>query len=685
MTRSLLLLLGASSLAATASVPHATAQVVTPPITVTATPETQAITVPDAVEAKRRIDKTAGAVDIVPAEEVRDGRANTVKDILDYVPGVFAQSKYGQEDSRLSIRGSGLSRNVHLRGTRLLRDGIPVTDADGAGDTQEIDPLAVDYTEIYKGANALQYGASLLGGAVNFVSPTGRSQPGFLVRQEFGSFGSMRSQFGVGGASGNYDYYVTPTYSISDGFRDHTEQHYSRLNGNLGYRFGDGAETRFFLSAAEINQKIPSSLTKAQALADPKQTAAASYNGNTKRNIDSLRGANKTTFLTDTGEITAGAFLARKDLFHPLFGGFDRVIDNDEVNGGGFARWTDEQQIAGHRNETTLGVNYFAGTMEARQFVNVGGRRGALTSDSDQISRTWEIYGENAFYVVPTVALIAGLQGTFAYREYHDEFLSNGNQSFEKHFDSANPKIGARWDVTPQAQVFSNLSWSNEPPPFSELGTTTVQNNLKAQESKTLELGTRGKSGDIAWDAAVYYAWLDHELQYQTVNNVTNVFNADKTIHQGLELGGEWAALRSSLSSGDKTSLRAAYTFSDFRFDNDRVYRDNDIPGAPRHLLRAELRYSHARGWYAGPNVEWVPQGYYVDNANSLKTDAYALLGAKTGYDFGNGMKVFLDGRNLLDKTYISNTSVAASATANSTLFNPGDGRAVYVGAEFRW
>lgn len=680
MTRSMLILLGSCGLAATAS-----AQVITPPITVTAVPETPAITVPNAEEARRRIDKTAGGVDIVPSDEVRDGHANTVKDILDYVPGVFAQSKYGQEDSRLSIRGSGLSRNNHLRGTRILRDGVPITDADGSGDTMEIDPLAVDYTEIYKGANALQYGASLLGGAVNFVSPTGRSQPGFLVRQEFGSFGSMRSQFGVGGASGDYDYYITPTYSMSDGFRDHTEQQYSRLNGNIGYRIGDSTETRFFLSAADINQKIPSSLTKAQALANPKQTSAASYNGNTKRNIDSLRGANRTTMLTDTGEVTVGAFLARKDLFHPLFGGFDRVIDNDEVNGGGFARWTDEQQIAGHRNETTLGVNYFAGTMEAKQFVNVGGRRGALTSDSDQISRTWEVYGENAFYIVPTVALIAGLQGSFAYREYHDEFLSNGNQSFEKNFDSANPKIGARWDAAPQSQVFTNLSWSNEPPPFSELGTTTVQNNLKAQESKTLELGTRGKAGDLAWDAAVYYAWLQNELQYQTVNNTTNVFNAGKTIHQGLELGGEWTALRSSFSTGDKTALRAAYTFSDFRFDHDRVYRNNDIPGAPRHVLRAELRHSHASGWYAGPNVEWVPQGYYVDNANSLKTDPYALLGAKTGYDFGNGMTVFLDGRNLLDKTYISNTGVAATANAGSTLFNPGDGRAVYVGAEFRW
>jgi iron complex outermembrane receptor protein len=679
-----LALLGATAALALMA-PQARSQTVTQPVTVTAKPEDEAITVPNVEEARKRIEKTAGSVDIVPASEVRDGHANTVRDILDFVPGAFAQSKYGQEDSRLSIRGSGLSRNNHLRGTRILRDGIPITDADGAGDTMEIDPLAVDYTEIYKGANALQYGASLLGGAVNFVSPTGRSNPGFMLRQEFGSFQSMRSQFGVGAAQGDFDYYVTPTYSHSEGFRDHTNQDYHRLNGNVGYRFGDGAETRFFLSAADINQKIPASLTKQQALSNPKQTTAASFQGNTKRNIDSVRGANKTTFLTDSGEVTVGAFAARKDLFHPLFGGFNRVIDNDETNGGGFAKWTDQQQIAGHRNETTLGVNFFGGRMEAKQFNNVGGSRGALLSDSDQISRTWELYGENAFYVLPTVALIGGLQGTFAYREYRDEFLSDGNASFKNNYNSANPKIGARWDYAAQQQAFANLSWSTEPPPFSELGTTGVQNNIKAQESKTVELGLRGRSGDFAWDAAVYYAWLQNELQFQTVNGTTNVFNADKTIHQGVELGGEWTALRDSFGLGDKTALRLAYTFSDFRFDNDRVYRDNDVPGAPQHFLRAELRYSHASGWYAGPNVEWVPQGYYVDNANTLKTDAYALLGAKAGYDFGNGLKMFVDGRNLLDKAYISNTSVAASATASSALFNPGDGRAVYAGIEYRW
>lgn len=662
------------------------AQTVTAPISVTAAPLRDSLVTPPAEEARRRIERIPGGVGMVPADEIRDGRAQNVKDVLDFVPGVFAQPKYGQEDARLSIRGSGLSRAFHLRGTRLLRDGLPITDADGAGDTMEVDPLSMAYTEIYKGANALQYGASLLGGAVNFVSPTGRSQPGTLFRQELGSFGTFRTQLGAGAALGDFDYYVTPSYSHSDGYRDHTEQDYTRLNGNVGYRFADSAETRFFLSAANINQKIPNALTKSQALSAPESTTAQSFTGNTKRDIEALRGANKTTFLTDTGELTLGVFAANRTLFHPLSSpGFSTLIDNDEVNGGGFARWTGEFSLGGYRNEATLGINYFTGVNEARTYQNIGGGRGALTSHADQTSDTLEAYGENAFYILPEVALIAGLQGTTAKRELDDRFLSNGNQSFERGYNSINPKLGARWEYATGHQAFVNLSWADEPPPFSELGTATTTTSLESQKSKTLELGTRGRQGDFAWDAALYRSWLRDEIQLVTVNGMPTQQNVDSTIHQGIELGGEWVALRHMAAAGDRTSLRAAYTFSDFHFDNDRDWGSNDIPGAPPHYIRAELRYTHPDGWYAGPNVEWVPQAYYVDNANTLKTEPYALLGAKAGYDFGSGVKLFLDGRNLLDKTFISNVSTTTTANANSALFNPGDGRAVYGGIEVRW
>ena len=133
-----------------------------------------ALTVLTVQQAIRDIQQTPGGVALVPAEAYRNSTvANTIKDVLDYVPGVFAQPKWG-DDTRLSIRGSGLSRNFHLRGVQLYMDGIPINTADGYGDFQEIDPTAYKYVEVFKGGNALQFGANSLGGAINFVTPSGR-------------------------------------------------------------------------------------------------------------------------------------------------------------------------------------------------------------------------------------------------------------------------------------------------------------------------------------------------------------------------------------------------------------------------------------------------------------------------------------------------------------------------------
>jgi iron complex outermembrane receptor protein len=69
-----------------------------------------------AQQALREIQQTPGGVALVTADSYKNSTvANTIKDVLEYVPGVFVQPKWG-DDTRLSIRGSGLSRNFHLRG-----------------------------------------------------------------------------------------------------------------------------------------------------------------------------------------------------------------------------------------------------------------------------------------------------------------------------------------------------------------------------------------------------------------------------------------------------------------------------------------------------------------------------------------------------------------------------------------
>ena len=660
------------------------------------------LSVPTTAEATAEIERTPGAVEVVPADAyAKSTPAVTLKDALDYVPGVWVQPKWG-DDSRISIRGSSLSRNFHLRGIQLYMDGIPINTADGYGDFQEIDPSVYRYIEVYKGANALRFGANSLGGAINFVMPTGYDAALFGARVDVGSFGFKKTSISSGGVHGPVDYFIAGTWQEADGFRDHSWGESIRGAMNIGYRLSENVETRFYVNANSVDQRIPGSVTKASALSNPSAAAAGNIALDQQRNIDTVRIANRTTVRYAPGSfVEFGAFGVDRHLMHPIFQWLDYQYDDY----GGFLRVTDERTIGGYKNRLIAGVNLHNGKIDNKHFENLAGAvKGVLRSSSVDKSENVAAYVENSFFVTPDVALVAGTQFLHAVRDRRDRFFDDAlfapfndttpDDSGRTEFDLWSPKLGAIWDVTPWAQVFANVSRSAEVPSFGESAASAGQidfTTIRAQRATTYEIGTRGRTEDFSWDVAIYRANLDNELICFTAGAGTTcqVGNADKTIHQGVELGFGAALLRGLIADGaqpDALWLNAAYTFSDFRYDNDALWGDNELPGAPRHFVRAELLYKHPSGVYFGPNIEWAPEAYYVDSANTFKTASYAIWGAKIGFDNGGPVSAYIEGRNLSDEAYIASSSIAANLGGNDgNLFEPGTGRAIYGGVQLKW
>lgn len=655
-----------------------------PQITVNAPSGT--LTVPGTEAARAAIQQTPGAVEVVPDTEVKSGVARTVKDIVDYTPGVWAQPKFG-DDTRFSIRGSGLSRNFHLRSTQLFMDGIPINTSDGYGDFQEIDPTAYRYTEIYKGANALRYGANALGGAVNFVTPSGRDASVFDARIDGGAFGLLREQASSGKAIGPFDYFITGSNWSNDGYRDHSGGDGQRASGNFGYRITPDIETRFYFNVNRVRQSIPGEVTKDSALNSPRTAAAANVANDWQRNIDTGRVASKTTIRLDDATVDFGIFGVDRHLMHPIF----EWLDYQYNDYGAFGRYVADKAIAGFRDRFVAGVYMLNGDIDARQYVNVGGNKGAPTKQLLQKPQNYTAYAENSFYFLPKVALVTGAQFLYAIRKQDVPFTTEGDLAGRAAYSIFSPKVGLLWDVAPDAQVYANISRSGEAPSFGEGAgaSATPFFDIKAQTATTYEIGTRGRRPDYTWDLAVYHADIRNELLcYFSAFGNCNVTNADKTMHQGIEAGFGVSLLKSMFAFGpepDRLWLNVAYTYSDFHFDNDATFGNNRLPGAPEHYVRAELLYKHPSGFSMGPNVEWVPKAYYVDSANTLDTQPYALLGFKMAFDNGGRFSGYIEGRNLLDKHYISSTSIIDVATPTSALFDPGDGRAIYAGLRVRF
>ena len=657
-----------------------------------ATPPGGSLTTPTTAQAEALLARVPGSVVVVPDTAYKNSTpAVTIKDVLDYVPGVFVQPKWG-EDSRLSIRGSSLSRNFHLRSVQLFMDGIPINTADGYGDFQEIDPSAYRYVEVYKGANALRYGANSLGGAINFVTPTGRDASLFGASADIGSFGFHRLQSSSGGVKGPFDFFVTGSWQEADGFRDHSWGESTRASANLGYQLAPNVETRFYFNVNDIMQRIPGNVTRSAALSSPTTAAANNVANDWQRNIDSWRIANKTAIrLSPNTSIEVGGFVVDRHLMHPIF----QWLDYQYEDYGGFARMTDERYLGGFKNRLIVGANLHNGEIDNKQYLNNSNSgsaiKGALQSSSLDKSENASAYIENSFFFLPSVAFVAGTQFLHATRERTDRFLSNGDQSGQTEFDVWSPKVGLLWNVDPTWQVYANISRSAEVPSFGEGSNSKgiVFTDLKEQIATTYELGTRGRRPDYTWDLAIYRAEIKNELQclFSAFGNC-DVVNADRTVHQGIEIGFGAALLKSLLVAGalpDKLWLNVAYTLNDFHFDGDSKFGGNVLPGAPRHFLRSELLYKHPSGIFFGPNVEWVPQAYYVDSENTTKTAAYAIWGLKLGFDNGGPFSAYIEGRNLSDEAYIASASIIDKAGPASPLFEPGTGRSVFAGVRYRW
>lgn len=663
---------------------------------------------------RQSLARIAGGTNFILAEDYKKGRASNLQEALALQPGVLAISRFGAEEARLSIRGSGLQRTFHGRGIKILQDGLTLNEADGGFDMQALEPLAYQYVEVFRGANALQYGSSTLGGAINFITPTGHESSLAQVRAEAGNYGSWRGQVSSGHAQGPFDYYATVTNSARDGFRDYSQQNNQRALINLGWKFNEDLETRVYFNFAQSDSELPGSLTKIQAEQNPAAAAAGNVLRIDKRDFTYYRTATKTTALFDEAKLEAGFYWSNKDLDHPIFNilnpGFATgpgTIDFVSNNVGSDLKWTNDQDLFGRKNKFTFGISPNGSITEDNRFENLNGTeaRGRPFGSGTEESWNVEIYAENEHALFSQLALITGIQAVYAQRHFQDHFLRDGNASDQQDYYGISPKIGLRYDFSSQTNAFFNLSRSFEPPTFGELKSIAslfgpnplprifVQ-NLDAQEATTVEVGTRGRWERIQWDLAFYHAWVDNELL--SLNDANGAplgtINGTATHHQGVELGLTTRLVEGMIVDApperetDRFILRQVYTWSHFTFDSDPVYGDKKLAGVPEHYVQMELLYEHPCGFYIGPNLTWSVTKSPIDHANSFYGDPYATLGFKTGYRSSRGFSVFFEGKNLTDQEYTAANGVIANANgSDSAQFSPAEAIGFYAGVEWKY
>jgi len=648
--------------------------------------------------AQERVKNIPGGASVVDLNDAREGRQSTWTDSLGLAPGVFIQDRFGSEEARISIRGSALSRTYHSFGIKVMQDGVPINYADGFFDMQTVDPNASRYVEVLRGPNATTYGATTLGGAINFVAPTGYTSPAYVGRTEVGSFGYNKVFGSTAGVikpatdgTPVWDYYVSGSQTQQDGFRDHAQAEGQKFLANFGVKVNRDVESRLYVAAVRSRTQLPGYLTKAELEQSPSIANSSQVGGvypyrvdaNRRRDVDAQRLSNKTTVRDGATVYEFAAYAMNYALWHPI----DTIVEQNAKTFGGHVKVT--QHYADH--ELTFAylpsVGQTKGTSKPTN--NQGAAIGAPTSDYDQRANNHSVFVENKYKLSPHTTWVAALQYDSAQRQVQDTVLASNSLNYT--FTQWSPRVGITHELTPHHQVFGSISRNFEAPIFGLTGTTTV--TTQAQSGATLEFGSRGDAQvgkhRFGWDATYYRAQLHNEFQTSCSNPpaCTNAItqNIPNTLHQGLEMGGSHVYDR-------QVESRVALLYSRFTFQDSVFYGNNAMPGFPPLLVRGEVLYRFGAelngkpSFYAGPKFEWVPRAAPMDNTNSLYNDVYAVLGFKAGQAIDKKWSWFADARNLTNKKYAGTTNIAADYTASNkatlAAYYPGDGRSLYVGAQ---
>ena len=673
------------------------------PVTVQSSRTSVTLPLSESVQVERdKLAQVPGGTNL--AEPQKEARLATLRDALDYQPGIVMQDFFGGTDQpRLSIRGSGIQSNPVNRGVLLLQDGLPLNEADGSFIIGLIEPRNAALISARRGSNAITPGATTLGGELDFVSLTGADERG-RVRAEYGSFGRQGLQAAVGGVGERLDSRVSVSRDRFDGYRHHSASQRDSLQANVGFQ-GDGSfENRTYLSWTDLDFQIPNVVPKDRIQSDPRGVMGDGktpqdkllnvYKRDPRRDATQLRLANRSRWGNDTLRHEVGVYWQdTDDLFNNMT---SHTVTHSRTTG---AQWQANGRPAG--SEGALGwrtaVSWADSRMERDLYATnpANGQQMQRFGAYDLGARNLQALAGADWRMATDWTLLGSLQWSHLTRDAQNR---SGGAPLNQDWRFATPKIGVNWAASPSTRLWANLSRSHEAPTFWEIVSANVAPNspataqselvrLKMQRATTIELGGAGRWGEgaqaVQWTATVYRSVLADELISTTDESGIKVGTYNYrggTRHQGIEAGIS-GSQRMGVGALD---YRASWTYSDFHFRGGE-YAGKQIAGVPRQLINAEFMY-RIGAWRFGPNVRWMPVSTPTDHANTAgsEQDAYALLGLKMEWRDGP-WTAYVQADNVTDKRYASTFVIRNQGTAAQPGYLQGLGRSLTAGLSYQF
>lgn len=610
-------------------------------------------------------------------------RKQGLNDILTTVPGLFLQSRYGNHDVRVSIRGFGSRSNSGIRGVRILLDGIPESEPDGQTRIEAIDFTSIGKIELVKGNSSSLYTNSP-GGVINFFTDKYFSRSFALSSNEIGQYDLRKNDIKAGINSANTRFMLTGGYEHYAGYRAHSQEYQTRLNGIYEADVTKKSKLSFYGYYVNGLIKLPGSLKLSQYETNDTMANARDVSRDSKR-------------ITQKGRIgiTYNILFGKDDNNMFEFTGYGTIKELQRTAAtyrvfnrygiGSTVRYVKKLKFADHSNEFSIGGDLYYQSGPVSEFDNLGGQKGDLLQNlnNETISNTG-FYLMNNFTIIKN-RLMFLLTGRYDRVNFSSQNLQGKFQDTTRLFQKFTPKFALNLKLMSNVAVYGSFGLGFDSPAFNEMdnypfssdgGLHLINPDLNAQKSQNFEAGIKGDLPSISnkyfrntfAELTFFHSKIDDAIVPFTVDGAVYYRNAAVAKRTGLEFG-----FTTDITKG--LNLKAAYTFSNFKYDSydswniDSVgtitkkdYSGKIEPSNPKNLVSLDLSYQHIfKNYYTvflKTNYQYVGEMYVDDfNTENLKTQSYNLLNAQIGLSLilGNiNVMAYAGLNNILDKKYVA-------------------------------
>ena len=625
-------------------------------------------------------------------------RRASLTEMLLFVPGVSVSNRFNPtQDPRLAIRGFGARSAFGIRGVRVLRDGIPLTAADGQTAVDFLDLESLGAAEVFRGNAGALYGNSS-GGVVDFRTTPPPDAGGRARVSGWLSGGISRASVAAGRRFGDFGLQGTVTRNVGEGPRDFST--FESTNAMADVRWNALSGTRLQLQASFYDApeaENPGALTLAEMERDP--TLPDSNNILKKAGKEVRQSMFSLQAARDFGSVSvlASGQVGWRDLVNPQSFAY---IELDRETAGGSVRAQYSGGSAAHPLRLAIGADLLSQVDDRQNYMNCAGLTGANrpaatcpTLDdrgSLTVNQEERVAGLGA-YVRGELAVSSRLSITGTVRSDRTRFEVTDRRATDpalaepppRNLSAVSPMLGINWRIGTQSAAYASVSTSFETPTTTELanrpeGVGGLNADLKPQRGASYEVGYKGAhASGLRYDLALFTIVTEDELiPFQVPGAAAGrqfFRNAGQTTRRGAE--GSISGTSGPVSLGaSATWLR--YVYDDFVVSG-TSFDGNRVPGVAPVTASA---FASVQPKWGLATIEAIHAGRLaVNNANTAWADGYNLVNARLAFHPPTrlSMEPVVGIDNVFDRTWASNVVVNA---AGGRYYEPGPGRTYYVG-----